>query len=534
MDVNPWPGRSASVVLLPSGILGAELFEQARAWARAGLIGPAFWVRPEDVQTGTGVSLSLPAEVLGHINSQRVDVLQQLALNVFSRINLVAVRVAQSSPTIDDVQEPVVKAVFEVMEKVVPQKPGATPTPDFPTLISINMVAVPPWLGDIDATSAVRTSWKWNLLVAMEDRISPFGTDAIIRSNSRVIGAVLANIASAAGLWSGVPTSSVKLLNPDASNNANSVWFHRTFARGVIHKGLLSAASVDALKFAGNPEMDLFDPIEGMQPSDLHPVEPEQRDRLIEVFVNRTLTLGGGVLVYKESRGYQPPSRVDIGFRQQIIEFFRFSWDKIKLLPILVAKAIVDAFSGQMTKVFQGSSGRKRIDAQIDIKPLRQDKRDLQLFAEIQALMNEREILVEGPVTHLANVPQAPPELWGDFRKIVFAALDGSQPPVGVTLPHNKEKKVPVVLRRVSDLTFDPGDRWDWDDSQFPIPEPAPAVTVVDIESLAEAHAIRETLATTRAELEAELLRLQSPPPPKNEATEALEVAEAEVEGADV
>jgi hypothetical protein len=44
-----WPAGKASIILLPSGSQGESILALSRSWAEAGLLGPAFWIKPESV-----------------------------------------------------------------------------------------------------------------------------------------------------------------------------------------------------------------------------------------------------------------------------------------------------------------------------------------------------------------------------------------------------------------------------------------------------------------------------------------------------
>lgn len=511
MTANPWPGRAASIVVLPSGAIGDAIRDQAAAWARAGLLGAAFWVRPEDAQLTDPHSFSLPAQMYGPVNSVKVDVLAQLARAEFRRIRVVALRVAAHDGTLDDQQTSAIHRLHDVLQQIAPSAPSAAPGDDFPRTVMINLIAVPPWVGRVRASDAVEFDWDWNLLISMENRTTPFGIDAVIRTDDELVGVLLSNVASVAGLWVGVPASSVELLHTDASAVLGNVWVHRTFARGVIHQGLISKTAFDALSYVADPNVDLFDPIEGMQPTDLAPVDGAQKLQLLRVLVDETLKLRNQSLSYKRPPAYTPPSQEKIGIIQQMREFLAFAWDKCKLLPLLLARFIVQRLNTLLNRVFQGRRGKKQIDASLDIRPLRQDKRDLQLFSELEAISQMRDRFQNQPKVSLQVDEPTVPGLWGDLRRLLFASLDGSEGPEGVSMPHSPDSDLPLVLRRVRDLVFDPFDSWELPDEIKKLRKDLKKQHPISWERLSDSDEVVNAISSLCAERETALaaVRLQ-------------------------
>ena len=101
-----WPASKASIILLPSGAQGQNLFDFAKSWVEAGLLGPAIWVLPESIVNQPGSPPKVMATVLG-ISSDRsvieiqVDLFEQIAREALKVIRLVKLRSARPSKEFD-------------------------------------------------------------------------------------------------------------------------------------------------------------------------------------------------------------------------------------------------------------------------------------------------------------------------------------------------------------------------------------------------------------------------------------------------
>lgn len=455
-----WADGAASVIVLPSGELGQRILQQAVAWTRAGLLDLALWVRPEQVPAEALRRSEVVAEVFSPLGSAKVDLLTELGRHSLRRTRLIGLRVVLQDATEDAVQVQALEGIDQLLREAAPQIPGNAPLLDFPRVVRINVIAAAPGVEGIVDPALVRVTWDWNLLLAMENRSTPFASDIRVRSTDEMVGVVLANVASIAGLWVGVPKSTTELVDAvDASSMLNRLWVHRTFVRGAIHQGLVSSVATDALRFAGDPDTDLYDPLEGMQPVGVAPVDEQQRAKMVPWLSRQTMRLGAGALSYTQAQPMQPVERSSVGIGAQLLEFLSFSWDKAVFLPILWIRTVAQLAGKRVEAEFQGPGGRLRIDA--TPRWLKGDKRDLQLFAEIESVRKSiQQEVRSGPPSRLTLDAVATPGLWSDVRRLLFAALDGSAGPESVTFPRTGNEDLPFVLRKVGDLFFDPEDVW--------------------------------------------------------------------------
>jgi hypothetical protein len=474
MPTNPWPGGAVSLILLPDGDIGDQILKQAIAWTRSGLLSPALWTQPSMVKASDYTSLSVVSTIPGQRFSEQGDAIRIIANTEFSLIRLIALRTLfppiqknLETYTADLEQLRALEELARLLQVTLPEYPGTVRKEEDVRLTKINLIAAPPWASEISDNNIIQPEWDWNVLMSLENRLTPFSTDAILRPDQGFIGAVLSNAATVSGIWRGVPRSSLELISQEASSNHGKLWVHRAFVRGVIKEGVVTQVTAEVLRQISNPDFDVFDSVDGIAPKDVQPVGKQNIDAYVDLMVVSTVDLQAAVMLYKRPPQYVDPSKVKISFAKQLKDFFAFTWDKLKLLPLMIVRAIVEAFNRLVNRVFQGRDGRAEVDLKEDIAPLKNDKRDMRVFSGINELISSVEdfqsqrskrskVIVE------QKLPSA--ELWKEVRQLVFAALDGSDAPSGVNLPRDKTEDRPVVLRKVADVFFDSEADWTFED----------------------------------------------------------------------
>ena len=116
MSQGFWLDGKATIVVLPSGDEGKELFHLAENWSEVGLLGPALWVEPKRVSTPEGEPVVVEAVVLGNDRSGNhvqiaVDLFEQLAKENLNTIRLIQVRSVRPSVEFDEIQNTVARLV---------------------------------------------------------------------------------------------------------------------------------------------------------------------------------------------------------------------------------------------------------------------------------------------------------------------------------------------------------------------------------------------------------------------------------------
>lgn len=470
MPKNPWPGGAVSLILLPDGEIGHEILKQAVAWTRSGLLSPALWTQPSMVNASDNTKLSVISTIPGHRFSEQGDAIQIIANTEMKLIRLIALRTlfppGGAGLEIHEADKEQLRALEELsilLQTSLPDYPDSVRKDGDVKLSKINLIAAPPWAKLIADPDIIQPEWHWNVMLSLENRLTPFSTDAILRPNQEFIGAVLSNTATVAGIWQGVPRSSLELIQKEASSSHDQLWIHRSFVRGVIKEGVVTQVTADVLRKVSDPNFDVYDSVEGITPIDVLPVSENKIDAYVEFMIDSTLSLQNSVMRYEVPQQFNDPTKIKIGFLRQLKEFFSFSWDKLRLLPLLIFKAIVESFNRFVNRVFQGKDGRSEIDVKEDITPLKNDKRDMGVFSGIQNLNETVEkFKLEKSMRRKTIINQKLPsaELWKSIRQLTFASLDGSDAPGEIRLPRVEADNKPVVLRRVSDVFFDPDSIW--------------------------------------------------------------------------
>jgi len=107
------------------------------------------------------------------------------------------------------------------------------------------------------------------------------------------------------------------------------------------------------------------------------------------------------------------------------------------------------------------------------------------------------------------------PELWANQRKYLFAMLDGSDGPAGISVPEKEQRR--LVFGRLRDVVFDVND--DWQMPTVVTPEGYENPLVTDIknigwENLLDSKALLESVQSDIERLKAEIQNLESNPEP--------------------
>jgi hypothetical protein len=102
--------------------------------------------------------------------------------------------------------------------------------------------------------SVVEPSWDANIVAAPEDRPTPGSFDAFAQRNERYSGFVLAHIATAAGIWAGLPKSTYEMGGDHAT--ADQARFQRVFIRAVATDKLSGDLAKWALDKAATPDSE--------------------------------------------------------------------------------------------------------------------------------------------------------------------------------------------------------------------------------------------------------------------------------------
>jgi len=515
MSRNPWPAKAASVIILPSGERGQVLHAMAKSWSQSGILGQALWVMPKD-DLNKSHDLAIEAQIFGRQKVVSVDLFQQLAQNPLSTLRILAVRLLVDQKDEDPIQDYVISALDRLTNVGVPVQTGTTGTTSSGTDVQrINMIMAPSWIEEVKHRSLTESRWTHNVIISPEDRTSPWGIDAFVREETNLYGITIANIASVGGLWMGTPKGSFEITSHNRSGIPGQIWLQRTFARGVLTEGLAVAQSVKALMAAADAESNNLRPEYGLQPEGIAILPDDQIANLISDMSANIFKLGDSALSYSAFKSDDESGRRKIGVIGQLVEFAKFAWNKTLMIPIWIFESVIGAVSRKFTKIFQGEEGDAEVDANIDLKrPL--DKRDQEIANSIFDL-DKRRLAALGPESKMqsSTLVRSTPELWAEQRKYLFAMLDGSDGPAGISVPEKEQRR--LVFGRLRDVVFDVNDEW-----QMPTvvsPEGFENPLLSDVKSigwtnLLESKVLLESVQSDIGRIKAEIQNLESVPEP--------------------
>jgi len=512
---NPWPAKAASVIILPSGERGQVLHAMAKSWSQSGILGQALWVMPKE-DLSKSHNLAIEAQIFGRQKVVSVDLFQQLAQNPLSTLRILAVRLLVDQQDEDPIQDYVISALDRLANVGVPVQTGTTGTTSSGTDVQrINMIMAPSWIEEVKHRSLTESRWTHNVIISPEDRTSPWGIDAFVREETNLYGITIANIASAGGLWMGTPKGSFEITSHNRSGIPGQIWLQRTFARGVLTEGLAVAQSVKALMAAADAESNNLRPEYGLQPEGIAILPDDQIANLISDMSENIFKLGNSALSYNTLKSDEESGKRKIGIIGQLVEFIKFGWNKTLMIPSWIFESVISAVSRKFTKIFQGEEGDAEVDANIDLKrPL--DKRDQEIANSIFDL-DKRRLAALGPESKMqsSTLVRSTPELWANQRKYLFAMLDGSDGPAGISVPEKEQRR--LVFGRLRDVVFDVND--DWQMPTVVTPEGYENPLVTDIknigwENLLDSKALLESVQSDIERLKAEIQNLESNPEP--------------------
>ena len=524
MSRNPWPAKAASVIILPSGERGQVLHAMAKSWSQSGILGQALWVMPKD-DLNKSHDLAIEAQIFGRQKVVSVDLFQQLAQNPLVTLRILAVRLLVDQKDEDPIQDYVISALDHLTNVGVPVQTGTTGATSSGTDVQrINMIMAPSWIEEVEHRSLTESRWTHNVIISPEDRTSPWGIDAFVREETNLYGITIANIASVGGLWMGTPEGSFEITTHNRSGVPGQIWLQRTFARGVLTEGLAVAQSVKALMAAADAESNNLRPEYGLQPEGIAILPDDQIANMISEMSAIIFKLGDGALSYNAFKSDDESGRRKIGVIGQLVEFAKFAWNKTLMVPIWIFESVIGAVSRKFTKIFQGEEGDAEVDANIDLKrPL--DKRDQEIANSIFDL-NKRRLAALGPESKMqsSTLVRSTPELWANQRKYLFAMLDGSDGPAGISVPEKEQRR--LVFGRLRDVVFDVNDEWVAPTVMSPEGFENPLLS--DVKSigwtnLLESKVLLESVQSDIGRIKAEIQNLESVPEPVSSVEETVQ-----------
>jgi hypothetical protein len=486
-----WLDGRATIVVLPSGDEGMSLFALAENWSEVGLLGPALWVEPKRVSTPEGEPVVVEAVVLGNDRSGNhvqivVDLFEQLAKENLSTIRLIQVRSASPTAEFDEMQNDVARQVEEAVYSVIPSGDTRNNRKAHLGFQVINLIAAPSAhtveqrLQDVLAQGGGTT-----VVASPEDRSSPWSTDAFVRSGKKFVGFVLMHLATAGGLWKGLPVGTLELFEREGSAG-ESVYVSRVFVSSVLTDGLARRVAAQVLRDTIDPRV-----IETRAPLGAAYIEDGAKDEYIDSMVQYLMALDDAVLDYHRPAELEDPEKANVGIWAALGSFTRFAWSKSLRIPYWAYRFARNKLAMGLQKRLQGAEGFAEVERELREEPL--DMRDRTILTR-QSMLADRERAARAATAAPVRLSEirSTPYLWSSIREMIFGSLDG-----GVDL---SDKGFPRVDTTIRPIFRSPDDLFPSPESVFELTQspsfPQGMPSSIDWDNYADAFEMGQRLET--------------------------------------
>ncbi len=472
MAESIWKDAGISIIVLPSGTQGDSLLEVAKQWTELRLLAPSIWVRPELLTETRGgpprqEAIVLGASRQGGIHTVSVDLFEQLAREKISTVRLLVVRTLAETVDFDQHQDRLVEILSTYLDHAVPQvrAEGQVDVLANP-LVKLNLLMSPTEHASAHFERLTNPLFHAHFIASPEDRSTPESGNAFVHyeegSAGRFAGLTMMHAATLAGIWYGLPRGGYELFR-ESQWTGNRVYVLRVFASAIITLSLIQRACARVLKSVSSPGYSYADLQGNLAVEGTFPIPDREVDGWIEKMVTITFDLQDGILRYKPAIDADPEARKRFGPVAQIVDFTRFSVDKLLRIPRYAWRWVLRKVAAVFTGLFQaGGKGSGEIDAPYEDV----DVRDQELLTKFDGVFEVRDRAREATQSPLTSLQvRSSPELWGSVRKLVFGFLDGSNlAQFGIPKAENGWP----IFYRVESLFSDPADSLSIPDPEEP------------------------------------------------------------------
>ncbi len=440
-----WSDGIVPVILLPGEPRGGRLLDVIEQWTRSWLLAPALWIRVEDVldEAGeyavatTGRPPRITGHVIGHNGRRTVDVFRELGRGEVSILRMLVVRwvddfVDPALTTHDARQDQTLEVLSEFVKLSQPdERRTATGETVGTRVVKANLVFAPTNRLGGSRLHLLERKWNVNIVVAPEDRPTPSSFDAFTRDTdeARMDAFILANVATAAGLWPGLNKSVYELDTADLNARGQEVCVaQRVNVRAVLSDALAFRTAQRALVDSVRAESPLLDPLIASNVSTLEVLDPADNEEAVARMVGLTMRIDNGRLGYRR-RDLLPYRKIRRGIWASIWAFFKFFMDKLLATPGWIFDMITTKASKKATAALHGEEGAEEVDASLDFGRSR-SRLDRQIGQQAEQLEQRKEQLrrqFAEPLT--LGKRDLAPKMWSEIRTLIFSVLDGSTIP---------------------------------------------------------------------------------------------------------
>lgn len=453
-----WQDGSASIVLLPSNVYGEQVFSLAKEWTKTGLLRPAMWLDLDKVVLPENGPPVVPVKVLGlapdrTMHEIEVDLFNQLAQHELKIVRIVGLRYLNQDPATHKKKNQLVRDVGHYLERSLPLPVNAKGMKEAKTrLLRLNLVVHPTQLSNLEQAEVLEGSWEINLLASPEDRRSPWTADAFVREGDQLTSFALAHVASAAGLWNGLPDGAFDEI-ASGEGQPGRIVVPRLFVRAVSSDGLARRVSSKVLReFTDATTSTRAGGLSISIPGTRAIPEPQIHEYQDWV-INCIFQLDDGRLQYQGIPEKPELKKIRLRETSQLSHFFEFAFNKISQIPKWTWQNLRAKFGKKLTEKFQGDGGFATVGIEVNSGV---DARDRAIISRYENLKEQiaRVNLMPSRINIEKVTAESTPALWSGLRKLFFGMLDGSELPQQIQTPLYENEK--LIFERVSNLVFNP------------------------------------------------------------------------------
>ena len=465
------------IVVLPSGQEGERILDVVRIWTGNWLLSPALWVRAEDVPVESETPPEIPARMVGRSPSggfaeAEVELFWTLGERHHSRVRLMAVQMKQE-PRLQKTTTRAISHLDRYLLQAMPLDPEKDPLRDreegdvFTEFLRINLIVDAAEMEGVSADSVFRYDWDANVVASPEDRSEPYASDAppieprldgappvravpgVVARSDRYFGWVVAHLATAAGLWSGLSESIYALMGGRSGKSHEMCIVQRVTVRGIVTDGLaveLAQLAMHAAESESEEQVRMLQTalqehgLEAIADADV----PQRVSLLVDEVLQGFKSEGFG---YRDFGSIPPFVPVEETIWRALGRYFTKGWNATTRIPAILVDLLLQRASSKLT-VAEGST------------------------------------IVSGPLTWNAGIPRvddgvfqipeaappsaagmrAAPQLWRDLNALLFAAVDGNpNVTVGLHLLSSSVSGLRVVFPTRNAVLPNPDDSWSLD-----------------------------------------------------------------------
>lgn len=467
------------VVVMPSGPEGDRILDVVRVWTGNWLLAPAIWVRAEDVPVDSETPPEIPARIVGRAPQggpaeAHVELFWTLGERHHPRVRLLALQMKQDS----DLQVLTAQAITHLdryLLQAMPLDPEKDPLRNrdegdvFTEFVRINLIVDAAEMNGVRADSVFRYDWDANVVASPEDRSEPYASDAppiepslngspstqvvpgVVARSDRYFGWVVAHLATAAGLWSGLSESIYALMGSRSGKAHEMCIVQRVTVRGIVTDGLaveLAQLAMSAAESENEEQVRMMQ--SALQEHGLEAIADADVPKRVATMVDEVLKG-----FRNEGFGYQEFGSIprflpaEESIWRALGRILSKGWKATLRIPAILADLVLQRASERLT-VQEGAT--------VVSGPLTWN-------AGIPRVDDGVFQLPEAPPPSAAGL-RAAPHLWRDLNALLFAAVDGNpNVSIGDDLLRSSVSGLRVVFPTRTDVLPDPAQSWHLDPS---------------------------------------------------------------------